>query len=92
VPGGTGAGVPQFRSFSWEGRQTPVLGSPASAPPSSIGLRAPVFVYAVLDGDDDEAIELFVRREDAEAFLEDVRQDDAELAEQLQLEAVELDA
>jgi hypothetical protein len=51
-----------------------------------------VFVYAVLDGDDDEAIELFVRREDAEAFLEDVRQDDAELAEQLQLEAVELDA
>jgi hypothetical protein len=51
-----------------------------------------VFVYAVLDGDDDEAIEFFVRREIAEALLEDVRQDDVELAELLRLEPVELDA
>ncbi len=35
-------------------------------------------------------VETFVRREDAEAFL--VREDDADLAELLRLEAVELDA
>ena len=32
--------------------------------------------YGVID--DDEAVELFVRREDAERFLEDVRADDEE--------------
>jgi hypothetical protein len=38
------------------------------------------------------AIELFVRREDAERFLDDVRADEPELAERLGLEPVELDA
>jgi hypothetical protein len=40
----------------------------------------------------EHAVELFVRREDAEAFLEDVRGDDEELAGTLRLEPVELDA
>ena len=41
--------------------------------------------------DEDEAIELYVRRENAERFLEDVRGDDEELAASLRLELVELD-
>ncbi len=51
-----------------------------------------VLVNAVLVDDDPRAVELFVRREDAEAFLEDVRDDDEELAGTLRLESVELDA
>ncbi len=42
--------------------------------------------------DDRRAVELFVRREDAEAFVEDVRGDDEDLAATLRLEPVELDA
>ena len=52
----------------------------------------PVLVYAVLVDDDTRAVELFVRREDAEAFMEDVRADDEELTGTLRLEPVELDA
>jgi hypothetical protein len=37
--------------------------------------------------DDDEAIELYVRREDAERFLTDVRADDEELGRSLRLES-----
>jgi hypothetical protein len=52
-----------------------------------------VLVYAVMvDDDGPRAVELFVRREDAEAFVEDVRGDDEELAATLRLEPVELDA
>ena len=39
-----------------------------------------------------KAVESFVRREDAQVFLEEVRADDAELAELLRLEPVEPDA
>ncbi len=42
--------------------------------------------------DDSRAIEFFVRREDAEAFVDEVRADDEELAATLRLEPVELDA
>ena len=41
-------------------------------------------MWAIVDGD--EAVELYVQREDAERFLEDVRCDDQELAETLRLE------
>ena len=41
--------------------------------------------------DDVEAVELFVRREDAERFLEDVRADDGELAGALRVELVDPD-
>jgi hypothetical protein len=51
-----------------------------------------VLVYAVMVDDDPRAVELFVRRVDAEAFVEDVRGDDEELARTLRLEPVELDA
>ncbi len=52
-----------------------------------------MLVYAVTDEwAPEEAVELFVRREDAEAFLEDVRRDDAELANSLRVEPIELDA
>ncbi len=49
-------------------------------------------VYAVVSAETEKAVELFVRREDAERFLGDVRDDDAELAETLRLEPVELGA
>jgi len=57
-----------------------------------------VLVYAVLDlrsspdhplGD---AVETFVRREDAERFIDEVRGDDPELASYLRIEERELDA
>jgi hypothetical protein len=51
-----------------------------------------VLIYAVVSGRDEKAVETFVRRDDAERFLEDVRRDDAELAERLRVEPVELDA
>jgi hypothetical protein len=42
--------------------------------------------------DDPRAVEVFVSREDAETFLEDVRADDENLASTLRLEPVELNA
>ena len=50
-----------------------------------------MLVYAVVSAETEHAVELFVRREDAERFLEEVRDDDSELAELLRLEPVELD-
>jgi hypothetical protein len=47
-----------------------------------------VLVYAVMVDDDPRAVELFIRREDAERFLDDVRDDDEELAGTLRLEPV----
>ncbi|MDQ3867094.1 MAG: hypothetical protein M3304_09780 [Actinomycetota bacterium] len=51
-------------------------------------------IYGIVDQgtDEAEAFELFVRREDAERFLEEVQADDPELADRLRLEPVELDA
>jgi len=57
-----------------------------------------VLLYAVVDdslsptfplGD---AIDVFVRREDAERFVEEVRGDEPELAKQLRIEERELEA
>ena len=39
-----------------------------------------------------DALEVFVRREDAERFIEEVRGDDAEVAAKLRIEERELDA
>ncbi len=39
-----------------------------------------------------DAVEVFVRREDAERFLEDVGRDDPELATHLRIEERELEA
>ncbi len=51
-------------------------------------------VYGVVDTrtEETEAFELFVRREDAERFLAEVRADEPELADCLRFEPVELDA
>ena len=49
-------------------------------------------VYGVISPETKHAVELFVRREDAGHFIEESRGDDAELAETLRLEPVELDA
>ncbi len=49
-------------------------------------------VYAAVSAETEKAVDTFVRREDAERFLEDVRVDDSELADRLRLEPVELDA
>ena len=46
--------------------------------------------WAIAAESDPEAIELYVRRDDAEPFLEDVRGDDHELAGILRLEPVDL--
>ena len=46
-------------------------------------------VWAIVDGE--ETVELYVQQDDAEAFLEDVRRDDEELAASLRLEPLELD-
>ncbi len=51
-----------------------------------------MIVYAVVSDQTEKAVGLFVRREQAERFLEDVRADEPELAERLRLEPVELDA
>ena len=52
-----------------------------------------MLVYAVTSDETPErAIELFVRRKGAEAFLDDVRADEPETAELLRLEPLELDA
>jgi hypothetical protein len=57
-----------------------------------------VIVYAVVDdtlsktsplGD---AIDVFLRRKDAERFIEEIRRDEPELAEPLRIEARELEA
>ena len=40
----------------------------------------------------ERTVEVFVRREAAERFLEDVRADDEDLGRSLRLEAVDLDA
>jgi hypothetical protein len=49
-----------------------------------VGVR----VYAVVGSRLEEAIELFVRREGAEAMVEDVRHDEPELAETLAVEVI----
>ncbi len=46
---------------------------------------------AVVSAETEKAVELFVRREDTERFLEDVRVDEPELAERLRLEPVEIE-
>ena len=51
-----------------------------------------VLVFAVVSAQMEEAIELFVRRKDAERFVAEVRGDEPELAELLSVEPVELDA
>ena len=51
-----------------------------------------MLVYAVVSAETEKAVETFVRREDAETLLDEVQADDAELAELLRLEPVELDA
>jgi hypothetical protein len=51
-----------------------------------------VLVFAVVSAETEKAVGLFVRREQAERFLDDVRADEPELAEKLWLERVELDA
>ena len=57
-----------------------------------------MIVYAVIDERSSpdhplgDAIEVFVRREDAERFIEDVRGDDPELASYLRIEERELEA
>ena len=51
-----------------------------------------MLVYAVVSAETEKAVETLVHREDAERFLDGVRRDDAELAERLRVEPVELDA
>ena len=58
---------------------------------SALAFACRVLVYAVVSAETEKAVDMFVRREDAERFLEEVRGDDPELAELLRLEAIELD-
>jgi len=52
---------------------------------------AAVLLYGVVSAETEKALEFFVHREDAAGFLEDVRRDDAELADLLRVEPVELE-
>ncbi len=45
-----------------------------------------------MSAETEHAVELFVRREDAEALVDDVRDEDAKLAATVRLGPVELDA
>jgi Tic22-like family len=72
-------------AFTGFGRKTP----PPSWRPLSTTVGR-VLVHAVVSAETEKAVETFVRREDAEPFLEEVRGDDPELAELLRLEPVEL--
>lgn len=49
-------------------------------------------VYGVVTEEVEEAVELFIRRGDADRFLDEVRRDELELAERLRIEPVESDA
>ncbi len=53
-------------------------------------LATVVVFYGVVSPQTGEAIELFIRRGDAERFVKEVRDDDPELAELLSVEQVEL--
>ncbi len=44
--------------------------------------------YGVISAETEKAVEMFVRRGDAEAMIEDVRRDDADLAESLRIEEI----
>jgi hypothetical protein len=46
-------------------------------------------LYAVASGRNSKAIDVFVRREDAEAMIEKVRLDEPELADMLRVETIE---
>ncbi len=48
-----------------------------------------MLVHAVVSANTEKAVETFVRREDAERFLEEVQARDAELVELLRLEPVD---
>jgi hypothetical protein len=48
--------------------------------------------WGVVDKRTEEAIDFYVRREDAERHLADVEADEPETAAQLRLEPIELDA
>ncbi len=60
--------------------------------PRRLAARSLGASHAVVSVKTEKAVETFVRREDAERFLEEVRADDAELADRLRVEPVELDA
>jgi hypothetical protein len=49
-----------------------------------------VLVFAVVSEETEKAVGLFVRREQAERFFEDVRTHEPELAERLRIERIEL--
>lgn len=49
-----------------------------------------VRVYAVVSSSLESAIDLFATRDEAEAMLTDVRQDEPELAEMLRVEVINL--
>jgi hypothetical protein len=52
-----------------------------------------VLVFAVVSAvAPDEAVDVFIRREDAERFVQEVRGDEPDLAELLSIELVELDS
>jgi hypothetical protein len=52
-----------------------------------------LLVYPVLSAAaPEEAVDVFIRREDAERFVEEVRDDEPELAELLSIEPVKLGA
>ena len=60
--------------------------------------RSAVIVYAIIDDRSSpdhplgDAVETFIRREDAERFIEEVRGDDPEVAAKMRIEEREIEA
>ena len=70
--------------------EAPSPAAASSGAPTRASRRA-LLVYVVVSAKTEKAVELFVRRDDAERFLECVRADEPELAERLRVELVDLD-
>ncbi len=50
----------------------------------------PVIFYSVVSSQTEQAVDMFVRREDAETMIGEVREDEPELAETLRIEEIPL--
>ena len=69
-----------------------VNGAEARLIEAALPLEPNVRFWGVVDKRTEEAIDFYVRREDAERHLADVEADEPETAAQLRLEPIELDA
>jgi hypothetical protein len=56
----------------------------------SLPLRIPLIFYAVVSGRTERVVEFFKTSDDARAMIDEVREDEPELAETLRVEVIDL--